>query len=86
MRGEAYLQASRPEKAAVEYEKTLANPGADPAPCLYPLVRLGLARAYALQNHKAESQAEYEKFFALWRGANQDVPVLKQARLEYKHL
>lgn len=48
-----------------------------------PLAHLGLARAYALENHKAESRDEYEKFFALWKDADADLPILKQARLEY---
>jgi DNA-binding winged helix-turn-helix (wHTH) protein/tetratricopeptide (TPR) repeat protein len=83
LRGEACLRAHHPEMAAVEYQKVLANRGLDPVSHLYPLARLGLARAYALQNHKAESREEYEKFFAFWKDADADVPVLKQARLEY---
>ena len=86
LRGNAYLQANQPEKAALEYEKILANPGADAVNWLYPLAYVGLARAYALENRKTESRAEYEKFFALWKDADSDVPILKQARLEYARL
>jgi len=85
-RGQAYLQAHQPEKAAVEYKKVLANPGVAAGSYLFPLAHLGLARAYALQNHKTESREEYEKFFALWKDSDADVPVLKQARLEYARL
>jgi hypothetical protein len=85
-RGQAYLHSHRPEMAAVEYQKILANPGIDPTSPLYPLAFLGLARAYAVQNHKIESREEYEKFFAFWKDADADVPVLKQARLEYSLL
>jgi tetratricopeptide (TPR) repeat protein len=85
-RGEACLHAHRPEMAAVEYQKILANPGVDPTSPLYPLAYLGLARAYALENHKTESREEYQKLFAFWKDADADLPVLKQARLEYARL
>ena len=86
LRGEAYLHANRPEMAAVEYQKILAHRGLAPVSHLYPLAYLGLARAYALQNRRAESRGEYEKFFAFWKDAEPDVPVLKQARLECARL
>ena len=85
-KGQAYLHAHRPEMAAVEYQKILANQGIDPTSPLYPLAYLGLARCYALGNHKAQSREEYEKFFAFWKDADVDVPVLKQARAEYARL
>ena len=86
LRGEACLRANRPEMAAVEYQKVLANRGLNPVSDLSSFAHLGLARTYALQNRKAESLGEYEKFFAFWKDADADVPLLKQARLEYKHL
>jgi DNA-binding winged helix-turn-helix (wHTH) protein/tetratricopeptide (TPR) repeat protein len=85
-RGEACLRAHRPEMAAIEYQKILANQGIDPTSPLYPLAYLGLARAYALENHKTESREEYEKLFAFWKDADADLPVLKQARLDYARL
>lgn len=78
--------ANRPEMAAVEYQKIFANRGLNPVSHLYFLAHLGLARAYAPQNHKTESREEYEKFFAFWKDADADVPLLKQARLEYARL
>jgi tetratricopeptide (TPR) repeat protein len=86
LRGEAFLHANRPEMAAAEYKKILANPGVAPTSLLYPMAHLGLARSYALQNHHTESRDEYEKFFAAWKDADADIPVLKQARLEYARL
>jgi DNA-binding winged helix-turn-helix (wHTH) protein/tetratricopeptide (TPR) repeat protein len=83
LRGEAYLRANRPDMAATEYQKILAHRGLSPVSHLYPLAYLGLARAYALENHKNESRGEYEKFFAFWKDADADVPILKQARAEY---
>ena len=85
-RGEACLRAQKAEMAADQYKKIIANPGVDPVSCLGPLAQLGLARAYAQENNKTASRHEYEKFFALWKDADADVPVLKQARLEYAHL
>jgi DNA-binding winged helix-turn-helix (wHTH) protein/tetratricopeptide (TPR) repeat protein len=85
-RAGACLKAGRPEMAAAEYQKILANRGVDPLSTLYPLAHLGLARAYALQNNQAGSRSEYEKFFGMWKDADADVPVLKQARIEYSRL
>jgi DNA-binding winged helix-turn-helix (wHTH) protein/tetratricopeptide (TPR) repeat protein len=85
-RAEAWLKAERPEMAAVEYRKILANQGIDPLSPLYPLAHLGMARSYLHQNKTAESRAEYESFFAAWKDADGDVPVLKQARTEYARL
>ena len=85
-RAEAWLKADRPEMAAGEYQKILSNQGVDPLSLLYPLAHLGMARAYLRQNKTAESRAEYESFFAAWKDADGDVPVLKQARAEYERL
>jgi DNA-binding winged helix-turn-helix (wHTH) protein/Tfp pilus assembly protein PilF len=86
LRAEAYLKAGRPEMAAAEYQKILANPGIDPLSPLYPLAHLSLARAYAAQNNISASRGEYEKFFDSWKDADADVPILKQARAEYSRL
>jgi Tfp pilus assembly protein PilF len=87
VRGQAYLAAGQGDKAEVEYKKLIANPGLeDPALPRTTLAHLGLARAYAMENKSAESRGEYEKFCALWKDADTDVPVLEQARLEYTHL
>jgi DNA-binding winged helix-turn-helix (wHTH) protein/tetratricopeptide (TPR) repeat protein len=85
-RAEAWLKALRPEMAAAEYENILQNHGVDPLSPLYPMAHLGLARAYARQNKIAESRTEYERFFAAWKDADGDVPVLKEAHAEYARL
>jgi hypothetical protein len=48
--------------------------------------QLGLGRAYALQRDVAKSRAAYEEFFAGWRDADPDLPVLKQAKAEFAKL
>jgi len=86
VRAEAYLAARQPDKAEVEFQKIIANPGLEDI--MQPrtiLAHLGLARAYALENKTAESRSEYEKFFALWKDADTDIPALKQAHGEYAH-
>jgi len=85
-RAAAYLKAGRPEMAVPEYQKILANPGIDPLSPLFHLAHIGLARAYALQNNISASRGEYEKFFDSWKNADADIPILKQARIEYSRL
>jgi predicted Zn-dependent protease len=65
LRGQAYLQAGDGTKAAVEYQKILNRRGIDPLDWLYALARLGLARAYALQDDKAKSRIAYQGLLAL---------------------
>lgn len=83
---EAWLKAGHPEFAVSEYQKILANQGVDPLSPLYPMAHLGMARAYFRQNKLAESRSEYERFFALWKEADSDLPLLSQARAEYARL
>ena len=85
-RAEAYLKGSQPEFAILEYNKILANPGIEAISALYPLAHLGMARAYALQRNTVNSRAEFNKFFDLFKAADPDLPILKQARIEYSHL
>jgi hypothetical protein len=47
----------------------------------HPLARLGLARAYPLQGDTTKSRSAYQDFFVLWKGADQDISVWKQAKL-----
>lgn len=50
------------------------------------LARLGLARSYALQGDPAKARAAYQDFLKLWKDADPDVPILKQAKAEYVKL
>ena len=85
-RAEAWMAANRPDMAVTEYRKILSNPGIDPLSPIYFLAHLGMARAWSSQNQIPESRAEYEHFFAAWKDADQDLPILKQARAEYAKL
>jgi predicted Zn-dependent protease len=50
---------------------------------LVPVAHLGLARAYALQGDKARSRIAYQDFLALWKDADPDIPLLREAKAEY---
>jgi tetratricopeptide (TPR) repeat protein len=86
VRGEAFLRLHEGAKAAAEYQKILDHRGIDPVGVLYSLAHLGLGRAYALQGDTGKAKAAYQDFFAVWKDADADVPVLKVARAEYEKL
>ena len=86
VRGEAFLKAQDGTKAAVEYQKILDHRGIAPTSPLYTLARLGLGRGYSLQGDTAKAKAAYQDFFALWKDADPDIPILKQAKAEYAKL
>jgi tetratricopeptide (TPR) repeat protein len=86
VRGEAKLRAGAPDEAAREFQSILTHRGADPFSPVVALANLGLGRAYARTGAMAESRAAYEALFAIWSGADPDLPVLRQARDEYARL
>jgi eukaryotic-like serine/threonine-protein kinase len=86
LRGLAYLQARRGAEAATEFQKIIDHPGIDPTIPEHSLAKLGLGRAYALSGDTAKAKAAYQDFFALWKDADPDVPILKEARAEYAKL
>ncbi len=86
VRGEAYLRLRNGAKAATEYQKMLDHRGIAPNSPLYPLARLGLGRALLLQGDKAKAKEAYQDFFAMWKDADPDVPILKEAKAEYAKL
>jgi serine/threonine protein kinase/tetratricopeptide (TPR) repeat protein len=86
VRGLAYLKSGQGTEATEEFQKILARHNMTPADPLMSLSHLGLARAYALSGNSAKSRAAYQDFFALWKDANPDIPLLKQAQAEYAKL
>jgi tetratricopeptide (TPR) repeat protein len=86
LRGRAYLDAKIPERAVTEYRAITDNPGIDPVSPMYPLAYLGMARAYSLEDKRAESRTAYERFFDIWKEADANLPVLQEARREYAKL
>jgi eukaryotic-like serine/threonine-protein kinase len=86
LRGEAQLAAHNGPGAAAEFQKFLVHRGIVLNFPLAALARLGLARAYALSGDTTKSRAAYQDFFALWKDADPDIPILKDAKAEYAKL
>jgi eukaryotic-like serine/threonine-protein kinase len=87
LRGEAFLDARQGAKAAAEFQKILDHPSVLFFNVLRnDLPRLGLARALALQGDKARARTAYQDFLALWKDADPDIPILKQAKDEFRAL
>ncbi len=86
VRGKAYLQAQRAEAAAQEFQKILDHKGVTGASPVSSLARLGLARARAMSGDTSAARTAYQDFFALWKDADPDLPLLKQAKVEYAKL
>ena len=86
VRGQALLLARNGSAAATEFQKIIQHPGVVQNEPIGALAYLGLARAYALSHDSAQAHAAYQEFFALWKDADPDVPILKQARAEYAKL
>ena len=86
VRGEAYLRMKDGVRAAAEYRKILDHRGTDPMDGSYTLSHLGLGRAYALQGNVPSAKSAYQDFFALWKDADPNIPILKQAKAGYAKL
>jgi predicted Zn-dependent protease len=86
LRGEAYLAVGQGSAAAAEFQKLLDHRGITWSCATGALARLGLGRAYALADDKTRAHAAYQDFFALWKEADPNVPVLQQAKAEYARL
>ena len=86
VRGEAYLAAHRGNEAGNEFEKILSHRGVVTNEPIGALARLQLGRAYKMQGDTAKAKAAYQDFFTLWKDADPDIPILKQAKAEYAKL
>jgi tetratricopeptide (TPR) repeat protein len=86
VRGQAYLLLHQGSAAAAEFQKFLDYRGVVVNCPLGALARLGLARAYAMQGDAAKAKAAYQNFLTLWKDADPDIPILKQANAEYAKL
>ena len=82
LRGQAYLKLGQGAAAAGEFQKILDHRGEAPLSVLYPLARLGLARAAKLKGEAVQAREAYVAFFTLWQEADQDLPLWKEASQE----
>jgi len=86
VRGQAYLHAQRGAEAALQFQKIIDSRGVVINDPIGALAHLGLARAAALDGDNQKAQVAYNDFFQLWKFADTDVPILKQARAEAARL
>ena len=94
LRGLAYLRLNKGVEAAAEFQKIVDHKGANWGSGwrhpywgqFYALSYLGVARGWALAGDTARARRAFEDFLALWKDADPDVPILKQAKTEYAKL
>jgi len=85
-RGEAYLAGGQWSAAAAAFQQILDHPGLVRNCLPGALAHLQIGRAYVMQGDTANARAEYQDFLTLWKDADPDVPILKQAKAEYAKL
>jgi eukaryotic-like serine/threonine-protein kinase len=86
VRALAYLETKRSAEAIAEFQKIVDHRGINPLGPEHSLAKLGLGRAYAMAGDTAKAKAAYQDFFALWKNADSDLAILKDARAEYGKL
>ena len=88
VRGITYLAGRQEEgrQATAEFQKILDHRGVVLNEPIGALAHLGLARAYVLQGDEDKAHAAYRDFFKLWKDADPDIPILKEAKAEYTKL
>ena len=86
VRGEAYLAARKGREAGAEFQKILDHRGVVVNQPIAALARLQIGRANAMQGDTAKARAAYQDFLTLWKDADPDISILKQAKAEYAKL
>lgn len=86
VRGEAYLAARRGKEAAAEFQKILDHRNIVLNEPIGALAHLQLGRAYALQGDTAKARVAYQEFLTLWKDADPDIPIFRDAKAEYAKL
>jgi hypothetical protein len=86
VRGEAYLAAHKGSEAAAEFQKIIDHRGIVLNEPIGALAHLQLGRAYAMQGDTVKAKTAYQDFLTLWKDADPDIPILKEAKAEYSKL
>jgi eukaryotic-like serine/threonine-protein kinase len=86
VRGMAYLAGRQGEQAAAEFQKILDHPGIMVNEPIGALAHLQLGRAYVVAGNMSKAKKAYQDFLALWKDADPDIPILKQAKAEHARL
>jgi tetratricopeptide (TPR) repeat protein len=84
VRGLAYLAAHRGDEAAAEFQKILDHPGIVLSDPISPVVHYQLGRAYAASGEMEKATLAYHDFLTLWKDADREIPLLKEASAEYE--
>jgi predicted Zn-dependent protease len=84
--GQAYLLEHKGKEAAAEFQKLLDHRGAVGTSIGGALAHLQLGRAYAMAGDEGKARTAYQDFFALWKDADANIPILQQAKSEYAKL
>lgn len=84
LRGQIYLSEKKGAEAAAEFQKILDHRGWSTASVFYVPAHLWLARAAVIQGDLAKARKSYQDFFALWKDADPDLPILIEAKKEYE--
>jgi len=86
MRGVAYLAAKQGSASAAEFQKILDHPGIVRSEPIGALAHLQLGRALALSGERDKARSSYNNFLTLWKDADPDIPIYKEAKAEYAKL
>lgn len=86
VRGEAYLAAHQGAQAAAEFRRILEHRGIVISDPIGALARLQLARVYVMSGDLTHAKSAYVDFLKLWKDADPDIPILKQAKAEYARM
>jgi Tfp pilus assembly protein PilF len=86
VRGEAYLALNQGAQAAAEFQKILSHRGIVYNDPMGAVAHLQLARAYVVAGDMTKAKAAYQDFLTLWKDADPDIPILKQAKTEFSSL
>jgi serine/threonine protein kinase len=86
IRGLAYLESGDGRSAAGEFQKLIDNPGLCQWFVIGPLARLQLGRAQKLMGDNASARKSYEELLRIWKDADADLPIYRQAKAEYARL
>ena len=86
LRGQVYLASRQGNEAAAEFQRILDHRGIVLNQPIGALGHLQIGRAYALQGDTAEAKSAYQDFLTLWKDADPDIPILKEAKAEYAKL
>jgi len=86
IRGNAYLKAGRGSDAVQAFQRLLDLKNMIIIDPTMPLAKVGLARAYVLAGDKARARVAYQDFFAVWKDADPDIPIVRDVKAEYAKL